>query len=542
MLYNKMRPHTFDGMIGQETIVKSLQSQSLTGQFFNLYILEGQYGSGKTTIARILALASNCEQKDENGNPCLSCERCKAILSANSNDYMEVDAASNTGVEKARQLIEDVGYMPAFLKKKIYIIDEAHMLSKAAFNSLLKTLEDSPEYAMFILCTTEKDAIPLTIQSRAASYTFRKIPEEAISNHLLKTGRKEYPGILLEPEAISTISAHSDGSMRNALSLLEQAATYGDITQENVAKMLGVADTAELISFMSCLAKGDMPGSIQMADRLISGGRGLLPLTTDMLRILQDALVVAVSRDISMISGASKYRKSIQDIAGLTDSGRLCCMIEEVMNLRSELRKNQVETLFTCSLVKICATERSHNTKTLEKRLEDLEEKMNASQISECKKSNEHPDIIPTVHAEVSLGMTECELTETQAFTNEELLLMFDMAEPFPGPMASPGKCQCIENGTEQENTETMPNSSKTAENKEDQASEAAMETIARINEMKESEPAFCSAIEEGSKCFVFGSTVEYRSPLKPVCNLLKKYFEVFGIQAKACFDPSIKV
>lgn len=391
MLYNKMRPHSFDGIIGQETIVKSLRNQSQTNQFFNLYILEGQYGSGKTTMARILALASNCEQKDENGNPCLACDYCRAILSSNSSDYMEIDAASNTGVEKARQLIEDVGYMPTFLKKKIYIIDEAHMLSKAAFNSLLKTLEDSPKYAMFILCTTEKDAIPLTIQSRAASYTFQKIPEAAIVNHLLETGKKEYPGILLEPEAISVISAHSDGSMRNALSLLEQAVICGSVTLENITKMLGVANFSELVALVSCLANGDISGSIQKADRLISGGRGLLPLTVDMLRILQDALVVSVSGDVSLISGASRCRKSIQEIAALTDSGRLCSMIEEIMNLRGELRKNPVETLFTCSLVKICAMERTHNAKALEKRLEALEEKVNAFQIMEPQKKKRTP-------------------------------------------------------------------------------------------------------------------------------------------------------
>lgn len=538
MLYNKMRPHSFDGIIGQETIVKSMRSQSQTDQFFNLYILEGQYGSGKTTMARILALASNCEQKDENGNPCLACDRCRAILSSNSSDYMEVDAASNTGVEKARQLIEDVGYMPAFLKKKIYIIDEAHMLSKAAFNSLLKTLEDSPEYAMFILCTTEKDAIPLTIQSRAASYTFQKIPEWAIEKHLLETGKKEYPGTLLEPEAISVISAHSDGSMRNALSLLEQAATCGGVTLENMAKMLGVADSSELTAFVSCLAGGDIPGSIQKADRLISGGRGLLPLTVDMLRILQDALVVAVSGDVSLISGASRYRKSIREIAALTDSGRLCSMIEEIMNLRGELRKNPVETLFTCSLVKICATERTHNAKTLEKRLEALEEKVNASQILEPQKSSGRQDTIPIKHTDIILEGEACEPIETQLFTNEELLLMFGMADPLLGAIASPEKNQCMEREKNQE-TLSPPQTEKAGEG---QIPESARQTIARINEMKESEPAFCSAIEEGSKCFVSGSCVEYHSPLKPVCGLLKKYFEVFGIPAKACFDPSIKV
>lgn len=532
MLYNKMRPHTFDGIIGQETIVKSLRNQSVAEQFFNLYILEGQYGSGKTTTARILALAANCSQKDANGNPCLACEHCKAILAANSSDYMEVDAASNTGVEHARHLIEDVGYMPAFLKKKIYIIDEAHMLSKAAFNSLLKTLEDSPQYAMFILCTTEKDAIPLTIQSRAATYTFRKIPEGTITEYLLKTGRQEYPEHRIVPEALSIISANSDGSMRNALSLLEQAITCGAVTPENIARMLGAVNQRELLSFMSNLISGNIPESIQKVRYFISGGKGLLSLTVDMLHILQDVLVAEISGDVSLICGTSEYCKSIQDLSGLTDSGRLCCMIESTMELRKELRNNPLETVFTCSLIQMCAVERNNNEKTLEKRLEILEQKVHAVPVpdsSEIRKDETDTDtksVFPEKTEEMAFRITEDETAKTDTFTSEELLMMFGMATPFSELMTSSGKNPCAADKTE----------------KEEPASNAAREIMMRINELKETEPAFCSAVEEGSRQFITGDTVVYRSPLKPVCNLLKKYFEVYNIPSEVCFDPCMEI
>jgi DNA polymerase III, subunit gamma and tau len=564
MLYNKMRPHAFKGIIGQEVIVKSLQSQSQEDRFFNLYILEGQYGSGKTTTARILALAANCRHKDNDGNPCLECEQCQAILSGNCRDYMEIDAASNTGVEKARLLIEDVSYVPTFLKRKIYIIDEAHMLSKAAFNCLLKTLEESPEYAIFILCTTDRGAIPLTIQSRAATYTFRRIPEEAVTEYLKETCRREYPSIETEQEALAIISANSNGSMRDALSLLEQAATYREISQANVRQMLGVADSVELLNLTHCLAKKELPKCIAMARYLISGGKQLPSMATGMLSILQDAAIVSVSGDPPLISGSSAYRQSIQNLASLSDSGHLCHMIKNIMLLQGELQKNPTETLFTSSLATLCLTEEDNSMGHLEKRLDNLEsgintlrecnthtsmpikkeEKLTETGIAEDDAEGMTPAPKPEPACPASSSGTDSETQKAPFFTNEDLFQMFAITESFSGqaPKEEPKEKQeaspCAK-GIDNKNEITAITQEQ---DKTEVISETARETIALIDEIKEQYPAFCSAIEEGSKRQVKGDIVKYLSPLQPICSLLAKFFENFNIPAQACFSPDTRI
>ena len=189
MLYNAERPANFDQMIGQTLVVENIRNQSIKDQFFPVFILCGQYGSGKTTMARLIAMASNCEHKDEKGNPCGKCESCTAVLDHSPEGIIEIDGASNNGVDNVRKLLMQASTIGMF-KKKVIVIDEAHMLSKSAFNALLITLENPPEHCIFILCTTEKEALPETVVSRAPVYMFGKIPDDLIKEHIQNVAGK----------------------------------------------------------------------------------------------------------------------------------------------------------------------------------------------------------------------------------------------------------------------------------------------------------------------------------------------------------------
>ena len=189
MIYNDMRPHRFDDVKGQTLVVENIRNQSKKNRFFPVFILCGQYGSGKTTMARIIAMAANCKHKDANGNPCGECDSCRAVLDHSPEGIIEIDGASNNGVEDVRRLLADAGTFGMF-DKKVIVIDEAHMLSKSAFNALLITLENPPEHCIFILCTTEKDALPDTVVSRAPVYTFGKIADAVIKDHIMEVARK----------------------------------------------------------------------------------------------------------------------------------------------------------------------------------------------------------------------------------------------------------------------------------------------------------------------------------------------------------------
>ena len=265
---NAERPMNFDQMVGQKTVVDNLRQQAIRKEFFQCYILEGQFGSGKTTMARIISRAINCEHPDEHGNPCGCCESCKAV-SSGSSDIVELDAASNTGVDSIRAIKESVDFLPSQLKKKVYIIDEVQKLSSSAFDALLKVLEEPPEHVVFIMCTTESKKIPVTVRSRAACYQFGQISEAEIAGRLIEIAVKY--GFSYEENGISLIAKNSCGSMRNAIKLLEQSGTTGyGVTEENVTKMLGLTSPDALFAVMETIVGNDIP---EMVKRIRSDTR-----------------------------------------------------------------------------------------------------------------------------------------------------------------------------------------------------------------------------------------------------------------------------
>lgn len=380
MLANLFRPKKFSQVIGQEVVVSNLQAQSKKDNFFHVYVLGGQYGGGKTTMARIIALAANCEHKDEDGNPCLECPSCKAILNG-STDIREIDGASNNGVDNIRSVIEDVKYMPVQLKRKVYIIDEVHMLSTGAFNALLKTLEEPEDYVIFVLCTTEVQKIPATVLSRSAVYTFKPVESAVLAEHVKRISAQI--NVPIEDEAAYLIGRNADGSVRNALSLLEQAKDMGPVTVDTVNRMLGMGNPSTLFQLFQGMLDGDLKRILSLTEAAIANGTDAVQLVTALMSICAD-VISAHYVGMDYIRGSGQYQTHIKDISNTVNITRCEELVSLLLNLRTELYKAPGKTTLLCGVISIfnhkefalCEvdnriSELKHKIELLEKELKD---------------------------------------------------------------------------------------------------------------------------------------------------------------------------
>lgn len=288
-LYRKYRPRTFDDVISQEHITTTLKNQIINGSTGHAYLFTGSRGTGKTTCAKILAMAVNClEPKD--GSPCLECERCREIMDGTTTDIVEMDAASNNGVDDVRQLRDEVAYTPVSCKYRVYIIDEVHMLSAAAFNALLKTLEEPPPHVKFILATTELHKVPATISSRCQRFEFRRVNIADSAERLLVVAEKE--GVSLERDAAEFISRLSDGGMRDALSILDRCISADThITSETVRECAGVADRKHLFAFSEMIAQKDIAGCIRLLGELHKGSKDIALIVDELSGQFRDLML-----------------------------------------------------------------------------------------------------------------------------------------------------------------------------------------------------------------------------------------------------------
>ena len=303
-LYRKIRPKTFGELIGQPHIVRTLINQLTTGQVGHAYLFCGTRGTGKTSVARIFSRGVNCENLDA-GNPCNVCASCENILAERCLDVIEIDAASNNGVENIRDLREEVKFMPTQCKYKVYIIDEVHMLSTNAFNALLKTLEEPPAHALFILATTDQQKVPVTILSRCQRYDFRRISIHDMTDMITKHLDSE--NVSYEAEAIDYIAYHADGAMRDALSLLEQCLTPGALELESVKEMLGAVGRMRLFEFTDAMGEKDARKVISIITQAQEEGRDFLQFANDLVRHFRDVLVAG-------IAGTGEFSKSYGDL------------------------------------------------------------------------------------------------------------------------------------------------------------------------------------------------------------------------------------
>ena len=303
-LYRKYRPQTFDDVVGQESITRILRTQVTTGKLSHAYLFTGSRGTGKTTCSKILAKAVNCEHPVD-GNPCNCCEACKSIDSGACMDVLEIDAASNNGVDNVRSLREDAIYAPAQVKKRVYIIDEVHMLSMSAFNALLKIIEEPPAHLMFILATTELHKVPATILSRCQRFAFRRINPEDIAARIHYVAYEE--GLDVTPEAANLLGRLVDGALRDGLSLLDQcaAAAQGQINAETVYSALGIAGSRTAAELLSAAAEQDSSKALSLFSTQYAEGKDLSALLDELVSLCRDLLLLktAPKTGASMLTG-----------------------------------------------------------------------------------------------------------------------------------------------------------------------------------------------------------------------------------------------
>lgn len=374
-LYRKYRPKTFDEICGQEAVVTSLKNQVKNNEISHAYIFQGTRGTGKTSAAKILSRAVNCLHPI-NGNPCNECENCKSILNESSLDVVEMDAASNNGVDDIRELKEKVIYPPQSLKYKVYIIDEVHMLSKGAFNALLKILEEPPRHLIFILATTEIEKIPATILSRSQKYNFKRISIEEISENLKKI--TELEGKSCDDEVFNLIAKSSDGAMRDALSVLDQLLTKNKdhIKLEDVMEVLGISSSELLFNLSEALIEKNVNESLLAIDEIYKEGVDFNTLSSQILNHFRDLLMVKTLKDPRKIV-YSTFLKEFQDIAGRVDLEDLLIIIDILKNLCLEIKyAENKRVVFEMNAVKICNRILKDD---LTLRLKALEDKINSN-------------------------------------------------------------------------------------------------------------------------------------------------------------------
>ncbi len=322
-LYRKWRPRTFDDVVGQEHITSTLKRQVQTGRLSHAYLFSGTRGTGKTTCARILARAVNCEHPVD-GNPCNQCAACRGILDESVLDVVEMDAASHNGVDDVRALREEAVFSPASVKMRVYIIDEAHALSSSstAFTALLKILEEPPEHVMFILCTTALQKIPPTIVSRCQRHTFTRIEPDAIAQRLSFVAARE--GMTLEPDAAALLARMADGGLRDALSLLDQCAASEHIGTEQVLSAMGLAGSRRTAELLDAVAAGDTEKALDVFARLWQDGKEPAGILDELSGLMRDVLLlqVAPKGGESLLSGVYEM-KTLRHFAGVLSGAQL---------------------------------------------------------------------------------------------------------------------------------------------------------------------------------------------------------------------------
>jgi DNA polymerase III subunit gamma/tau len=356
VLARKYRSADFDELVGQEHIANTLKRAIESGRIAHAYLFCGTRGTGKTSTARILAKALNCLKADgPTAEPCGKCDSCLSIARGDDMDVIEIDAASNTGVDNVREIIENAQYRPARSRFKVYIIDEVHMLSKSAFNALLKILEEPPSHVKFILATTEPEKVLPTILSRCQRYDFRSISSREIAAHLKEICKKEK--ISAEEDALALVAKAGAGSMRDALSLLDRLLSLGDkkLSAKDVEQMLGLPRAQLVFDLVESIGGGDLKQSLERADALISAGLspdGLITALSDHLRNLLIALTCGKDSGLVDIPGLSE--SEILSQAQKFDARTLAQDIAILEELRRNLRQNQTgRAMFDATLVRL---------------------------------------------------------------------------------------------------------------------------------------------------------------------------------------------
>lgn len=378
-LYRKFRPQTFSQVKGQDHVVLTLTNQIKNNRAGHAYLFTGTRGTGKTSVAKIFAKAVNCLHPVD-GEPCNECEHCQAIMAGNFMDVVEIDAASNTGVDDIRRVIEEIQYTPAKGRYKVYIIDEAHMLSGSAANAFLKTLEEPPEYVIFILATTEPHKLPVTILSRCQRYDFKRISVDTIAKNLSDLLDSE--GVESEEKAVKYIARAADGSMRDAISLLDKCIAFNlgeKLTYTNVLSTLGTVDVETFSRLFRSISDGNVAGALSAIEETIDAGKDISQFVTDFTVYIRNLLLVNVSGGLNMqIMGVGdENRALLEQDASLSEASVLLRYIRVLSELLNNIRYSaSKQILLEVAVIQMAKPQMETDIDSLADRIRQLEEKI----------------------------------------------------------------------------------------------------------------------------------------------------------------------
>ena len=406
-LYRKYRPQTFDEVVGQSVVTTTLKNQVMAGRLSHAYLFTGTHGTGKTTCAKILAKAVNCENPVD-GNPCNCCPACRGIDSGSILDVQEMDAASNSRVDNIRQILDEVVYLPASVRKRVYIIDEVHMLSTSAFNALLKTIEEPPEYLVFILATTELNKIPATILSRCQRFAFRRPTAEEITSRINYVAYQE--GLELMPEAAELLGRLANGAFRDGLSLLDQCASAanGILSTEEIYRTLGLAGQQKTAELMQAIAQRNIPLALSIYSGLYSEGKDAAAMLDELGTLARDMLILktAPGAGLSMISSTCTMQE-IRTLEPMFTAEELLRLLNLLQTTTAGFR-NSVNQRLDCELclIQLCSPESSCNPDDLSARISRLEEDMIA-RILGIEQRLQSGDIVVSTVSEHTLSAPE---------------------------------------------------------------------------------------------------------------------------------------
>ena len=379
-LYRKYRPKTFDDVVGQEHITETLKKQVETGRLSHAYLFIGTRGTGKTTCAKILAKAVNCEHP-VNGNPCNQCAACRGIDDGSILDVVELDAASNNGVDNVRALRDEAVFSPANVRKRVYIIDEVHMLSTSAFNALLKILEEPPAHLMFILATTELHKVPATILSRCQRHSFKRIPVDTIAARLNFVARQEH--LNLQPDAAALLARMADGGMRDALTLLDQCSGSDVITTETVISAMGLAGNLRTAQLLQSIAGGDTAKTLEQFRSLWQDGKDPAALLDELSMLQRDLLMQAVApRGGRELLSGGYDSETLQMLSGAFTPAQLIANLQSIQDaLTAMAAQPNPRIAAELCLIRLCRPELCDDVPTLCARVDKLEQAVRSGDI-----------------------------------------------------------------------------------------------------------------------------------------------------------------
>ena len=401
-LYRKWRPADFGEIKGQDAIVTTLRNQIEANRIGHAYLFCGTRGTGKTSAAKVFAKAVNCEHP-VGGNPCGECESCKSIAAGTSLNVIEMDAASNNGIDDARQIKESVAYSPTNGKYKVYIIDEAHQITKDAFNALLKTMEEPPEYVIFILATTEPHKIPVTILSRCQRYDFKRIDTDTLEDRLREVAAREE--IKIDDRAIKYIASKAEGGMRDALSLLDQCSSFflgKEITYDRALEVLGAVDTSVFSVFLRSLAARSVTESINLLDEILIRGRDLTQFISDFIWHLRNVLLAKSAEDAADIVDITADNLALlKKEAEVIPEEQILRYIRVFSELSNDLRfAVQKRVLIEIAVIRICRPQMEKDPDSLSDRLKVIEDLIESGNLSKASYEEGVEKITPKESAE----------------------------------------------------------------------------------------------------------------------------------------------